>query len=246
MKTRVNYAPYILRKPDDLTTVKCVQCLIERLPTEYHKHSIRLDGYVRYRQICKHCRKKAKRNASKPVYEEIIRNGVQRCKYCNVVKPIDSFYANGCFSDGLKKYRARCKDCILLLSKERQPETYKDKIRKKHSSVKNYISTLLNHCSKRKNKEYNLDIQYVLDIYEQQKGLCNISGVPMTFEYGAKTTNVSIDRVDNNKGYVKGNVHLVCYVANIMKNQFSIQEFIQFAKKIVIYSQNKGYAEDTV
>lgn len=242
MKPRVNYAPYILRKLDDVTAVKCVQCLIERLPTEYHKHSVRLDGYIRYRQICKHCRKKKKKNKSRPVYEEIIKSGVQKCKYCHTIKPLECFYANGCFSDGIKKYRAKCKDCILVDRKNKFPETYQDKIRKKHSSVKNYISTLLNHCSKRKNKEYNLDIQYVLDIYEQQKGICNISGVPMTYEYGAKTTNISIDRIDNNKGYVKGNIHLVCYISNVMKNQFSIKEFVEFAKKIVIYSQNKEYA----
>lgn len=243
MISRKNYAPYILRRPNDETTVKCVKCLNERLPIEFYKHSVRLDGYIRYKQICKYCRKKEKRNRSRPVYEEIIKAGVQECKFCHIVKPLDNFYANGCFSDGLKRYRARCKDCILLVSKEKQPETYKDKIRKKHASYKNYISTLLNHCSKRKNKEYNLDIQYLLDIYERQKGLCNISGCLMTYEHGAKTTNISIDRIDNNKGYVKGNVHLVCYIVNVMKNQFSISELIGFAKKIVTYSQNQGYAE---
>lgn len=244
MKPRANYAPYILRKPNDQTTVKCVQCLEERSPTEYHKHSIRLDGYVRYRQICKYCRKKKERNKSRPIHAQIISSGVQKCKYCHTVKPLEYFYANGCFSDGIKKYRARCKDCILIDRKNKFAETYKDKIRKKHSSAKNYISTLLNHCSKRKNKEYNLDIQYVLDIYENQNGLCSISGLRMTYEYGATATNISIDRIDSSKGYVKGNVHLVCYIVNVMKNQFSIQEFIEFAKKIVIYSQNKINAED--
>jgi hypothetical protein len=242
MKDRVAYAPYILRKEGDDTTAKCIKCNQDRIPTEYHKHSVRGDGYIRYRQICKFCRKKEKRNRPKPVYEKIIFEGKQLCKYCNIVKTLDQFYANGCFSDGLKKYRSRCKDCILMISKERQPETYADKIRKKHSSFKNYISSLLNHCSKRKNKECNLDIGYLLDLYEKQNGLCNLSGVKMTYEYGKKATNISIDRINNSKGYLKGNVQLVCYFANIIKSVFTAEELIYFAEKIVNYSQNKQNA----
>jgi hypothetical protein len=243
MKDNIAHAPYILRKKEDETPAKCIKCNEERLPVEYHKHSVRGDGYIRYRQICKFCRKKVKRNKAKPVYERIISEGKQLCKYCNTVKSLDNFYANGCFSDGLPKYRSRCKGCILENRKEKQPETYADKIVKKHSSAKNYISTLLNHCSKRKNKDSNLDIGYLLDLYEKQKGFCGLSGIEMTYEYGKKTTNISIDRIDNSKGYLKGNVHFVCYLSNVMKSEFTIQELLYFAEKIVTYSQNKTDAE---
>lgn len=244
MIPRVNYAPYILRKPNDETLVKCVKCLDEKLPTQYYKHSIRSDGYVRYRQICKDCRKKKeKKSRSRPVHEEIIKINSQECKYCNTKKPLNEFYSNGCFSDGVKKYRTRCKECVLLISKSRHISSYKDKIEKKHSSFKNYISSLLNHCSKR-NKDFNIDIQYLLDIYEKQNGMCNISGIKMTYNYGEKNTNISIDRIDSNKGYVKGNINLVCYIVNIMKNQFSLMDLIDFCEKIVYYNKNKNYVQD--
>jgi hypothetical protein len=238
MNPRNNYAPYILRSTDDLTTAKCVKCLEEKILSEYYKHSVRKDGFIRYRQICKVCRKRPKRNKPRPIYENIIKNNSQICLKCKIKKPLNDFYKNGCFDDGLPKYRSTCKSCILLMSPEKHKETYSEKIIKKHSSYKNYISTLLNHSSKRR-KEFNIDIQYLIDLYESQNGLCNISGVKMTYDHGKKATNISIDRINNNIGYVKGNIQLTCYIANIMKSTFSIIDFMDFCEKIVNYNKNK-------
>lgn len=239
MNPRTNYAPYILRMPEDQTEAKCIKCLEDKPSSEYYKHSIRKDGFVRYRQICKICRKKVKKNRSRPVYENIIKENSRVCLKCNSTKPLNNFYKNGCFDDGMIKYRSTCKSCVLLSASNRDKLNYPNKIIKKHSSYKNYISTLLNHSSKRK-KEYNIDIQYLLDLYENQKGLCNISGTEMTYNHGSNLTNISIDRIDSNLGYIKGNVQLVCYVVNIMKNNFQINEFIMFCEKIVNYNKNKN------
>lgn len=238
MNPRNNYAPYILRSENDLTMAKCIKCLEEKTPFEYYKHSVRKDGLVRYRQICKKCRKKPKRNKSRPVYENIIKNNFQVCLKCKISKSLNDFYKNGCFDDGLPKYRSTCKSCILSLAPEKHKLTYADKIIKKHANYKNYISTLLNHTSKRK-KQYNLDIQYLIDLYESQNGSCAISGIEMTYDYGKTATNISIDRIDSNIGYIKGNIQLTCYIANIMKNKFSTIDFINFCEKIVNYNKNK-------
>ena len=62
----------------------------------------------------------------------------------------------------------------------------------------------------------------------------------MTYSHGSNATNISIDRIDSNLGYVKGNIQLVCYVVNIMKNNFSMNEFIAFCEKILNYNKNKN------
>lgn len=237
MNPRNNYSPYILRLQGDSTKAKCVKCLEEKEPSEYYKHSVRGDGFIRYRQICKSCRKKPKRNRKRPIHENIIKDNAQVCLKCKTKKPLDDFYKNGCFDDGLTKYRSTCKSCVLLNSVKIHKKTYGDKIKKKHSSYKNYISTLLNHASKRE-KEFNIDIQYLIDLYESQNGLCNISGVKMTYEHGKVATNISVDRINSDIGYVKGNVQLTCYIANIMKSKFLITDFIDFCKKIVDYNKN--------
>jgi hypothetical protein len=240
MNPRTNYSPYILRSKNDCTTAKCVKCLKEKIPFEFYKHSVRSDGLIRYRQICKECRKvKERKKKKKFVYDLIIKNGYQKCISCKKDKNLDEFYSNGCFSDGIKKYRTKCKECVLIDSKEKHPKNYENKIKIKHSSYKNYISSLLNHCSKRKGKEFNIDIQYLIDIYNNQNGICNISGVPMTYDYGSKITNISIDRIDSRFGYIKGNIQLLCYIANIMKNVFELKDLILFSEKIIHYNKNK-------
>lgn len=239
MTSRKNYAPYILRAEGDLTTAKCVSCLKEKTYHDYYRHSFKADGLVRYRQICKDCRRvKKKAQKSRPVFEKIIKDNKQKCSKCKEVKSLDFFYSNGCFADGLTKYRSKCKNCVLNDLKQRHESSYEKKIKIRHASYKNYISSLLNHSSKRRFNDFNLDIQYLLDMYESQKGLCAISGVKMTYEHNAKTTNISIDRIDSKIGYVKGNINLVCYIVNIMKQSFTKKDFIDFCEKIVDYNKN--------
>jgi hypothetical protein len=42
----------------------------------------------------------------------------------------------------------------------------------------------------------------------------------------------SLDRIDPNIGYVKGNVEFVCYCINVMKNDFAKKEMIDFINLI--------------
>jgi len=49
---------------------------------------------------------------------------------------------------------------------------------------------------------------------------------------GHHNTNISIDRYDNNKGYVSGNIRLVCLAVNMMKYTMDLDEFVQWCKFI--------------
>ena len=50
---------------------------------------------------------------------------------------------------------------------------------------------------------------------------------------GAVYSNVSIDRIDNNKGYIKGNTQLVCRSANAMKLNMNQEELERFIESII-------------
>ncbi|NBR62689.1 MAG: hypothetical protein EBT86_13920 [Actinobacteria bacterium] len=76
-------------------------------------------------------------------------------------------------------------------------------------------------------------------MYLDQKGRCSITGMIMSPNIGDYDKNpyvISIDRIDSNEGYERGNVRLCCHWANNSKNVWSqsmLDEFIQSASVIV-------------
>lgn len=59
---------------------------------------------------------------------------------------------------------------------------------------------------------------------------CPILGTP--FEYKTYYTS-SIDRIDSDKGYIKGNVQVISHKANAMKNSATKEELVKFANWIM-------------
>jgi hypothetical protein len=71
-------------------------------------------------------------------------------------------------------------------------------------------------------------------LWEDQKGLCAVSGLRMTWYKGkALPTSISIDRIDSAKGYTKVNVRLVCYAVNVFRNRWSDDDMYAIATAIV-------------
>jgi len=82
--------------------------------------------------------------------------------------------------------------------------------------------------------EVTIDVNYLLKLFEEQKGLCALSGVKMTWATGkTEPTSISIDRIDNSKGYIPDNVRLVCVVINAFKSTQTDSELYEFAKNLV-------------
>ena len=73
------------------------------------------------------------------------------------------------------------------------------------------------------------------ELYEQQDKRCALTGVELTFIHGSGQvwTNVSIDRIDNTKGYELGNVRLVTYAANVARNSMSDAVFLAFCRRFL-------------
>ena len=234
---------YIIRPEGDNSPAFCPKCGQDKPISEYYRHSVRGDNAIRYRPYCKNCRKAGPRAIwSRPVHAEIIKSGRQVCKHCNTEKSIEEFYANGCFKDGVKKYRSTCKSCVLEKSAEKSSAIYKTKAQKRSSSPKNFISGVLNHAVRRKRHlGCDIDLIYLMNLYEKQEGKCAISGVEMTYMagFGRTSTNISIDRIDSSKGYLRGNVQFVCDVVNRMKQDMAQKELYDWCEKILRFANGK-------
>ena len=90
----------------------------------------------------------------------------------------------------------------------------------------------ISKCKSRK-KEYDLDLQYLKNLWETQHGICPYTGIKMNLPENtySKTCNLkraSLDRIDSSLGYIKGNVEFVCLFINLAKNKYSKEKVIQF------------------
>jgi hypothetical protein len=228
---------YIIRHAGDNSLAFCAKCAQDKPPSAYYVHSKRADGATRYRPYCKECRiKGGRKNWARPIHSAIVESNAQTCKICNVNKSLSEFYANGCFPDGTKKYRSRCKTCVLARVKQEQSKIYMSKSQRRSSSPKNFISGILNHAAKRKQHlGFDIDLVYLLELHKKQRGLCALSGVEMTILAGSGrvNTNISIDRIDSSLGYVRGNVQFVCDIVNRIKQDLSQEELYKWCNLIL-------------
>ena len=77
-------------------------------------------------------------------------------------------------------------------------------------------------CRRRRNKvlEYNLTLEYIKELLLKQEYKDYYTGqVPENYE------DYSIDRIDSNVGYIKGNIVITTNRVNAMKNDMSTEEF---------------------
>lgn len=75
--------------------------------------------------------------------------------------------------------------------------------------------------------EFNINKEYINDIYQKQNGKCALSGLPININFGnqAVGSTASLDRIDNTKGYIKDNIQFLHVDVNYMKSIYS-QEYI--------------------
>jgi hypothetical protein len=117
----------------------------------------------------------------------------------------------------------------------------------RRSSVENSLRSILWGCkarAKRMNREYDLTEEYVLELLKQQNGICAATGLAL--KPSAQRTvqdkdpfTISIDRIDSNKGYIIGNVQLVCSIYNGAKNSFTFEQVAIMCKNFIIKNNIK-------
>ncbi len=63
---------------------------------------------------------------------------------------------------------------------------------------------------------HEIDLEFLINLYKEQKGLCAYSGLPLRFgSYLETDWSTSLERIDVMKGYTKDNVCLVCVEFNV-------------------------------
>ena len=80
--------------------------------------------------------------------------------------------------------------------------------------------------------QWDLTPEYILNLYEEQEGLCALTGWPIGWSKQGLTATVSIDRIDSEEGYLQGNVQLLHKDVNMAKQKYSQDYFIEMCKAV--------------
>ncbi len=156
-----------------------------------------------------------------------MREKTKHCPHCNRTLSIDRFYKR---TGPVAEQEGRagqpygyCKHC----NKKRMTGTpYK------------YFSGTMHRIRRRseyKNLEHDVDKDYLVELYNQQKGRCAITNVPLKLERGEGDVweNCSVDRIDNSIGYMQGNIRLVCRAVNMMRSNMGDELLYYWCRKIL-------------
>lgn len=173
---------------------------------------------------------------------------LKRCSKCNTFKSYDCFYKSKHRKDG---YANECKACNrerqkLWYStdagrqsalKRRKKYYYDNPTRVKETSRKTRIKNkekLLFRSARYRAEQKNIDFDISIDDIIIPN-VCPILGIPIYRDAKLnKDNSPSIDRIDNSKGYIKGNICVISYKANTLKSFGTIEEFY----KIIEYMKN--------
>ena len=84
------------------------------------------------------------------------------------------------------------------------------------------------------NWDHNLTIAYLAKLWFKQKGRCALTDIMLEYESGdlqnKNPYRTSVDRINNDCGYVQGNVRLLTHWANNAKSTWPDETFIKFVK----------------
>ena len=131
----------------------------------------------------------------------------------------------------------------------------------KHSARSNSEKRRANSTMESNNirKEIDIDYEWILNRLKEINCKCEVTGIPFSMftervlsrdmnELGCNALNsASVDRIDNSKGYVKGNVRIVNQFINNGRNTKSVEDVIEMIEwiknppkenKIYSYKQN--------
>lgn len=116
--------------------------------------------------------------------------------------------------------------------KEANPTYYKDRL------DQTWASRLLSRCrgsAKARGQECSLTMAEILDLFKDMR--CAVTGIELRLKWeGSSRYNPwapSLDRIDQSKGYVPGNVRPVCWAFNCARQDWPDEVVLAWASSFV-------------
>ena len=132
------------------------------------------------------------------------------------------------------EFERQCTKCGVMFPKTSKTVTMCNSCnsnRVKGESVETKMLRRAKQRAKERGVDFNLSLE---DITIPTH--CPILGIELKMHKGrsgGQPNSPALDRVDNNKGYVKGNVMVMSHLANMMKSSASTEQMVLFAEWVI-------------
>lgn len=175
------------------------------------------------------------------------------CNTCKLEKPLSEFGINrkidsNNFHKGvIPQYKGDCKVCLAKKAKiyrDKHPNLWK-KYKNSSGKLKSYpkedrwlLSAIRDRVTnaksnnKRQNRPFNIDADYMYNLWKIQQGKCALTGVDMLLQRRSPIS-LSIDKIIPEKGYIKGNVQWTSWASNRAKGDLDIETFCSMCQRVL-------------
>jgi len=170
------------------------------------------------------------------------------CRKCNILKDESLFTVRNRNKDGLDSY---CKECnkayrIQYVSNKiyKNKRNIKEKLRRKKNPIKHLLAQ-----AKKRAKDSNIEFNLLeKDIIIPK--MCPILNIPLFIsDNKASDNSISIDRINNDIGYIIDNILILSWRANRIKSTASLSDMKKiinsFNEKKIIFSLNEELNNDS-
>jgi len=145
----------------------------------------------------------------------------RKCTVCGNKKPLKDYPKTSCG----KYFRRTCRECYATTQ-----QGYKS------NTPEAYLFSRINNKSKAR-AQVKINKDDLRDMWVAQGGKCAVTGLHMTYSprpmKNSTGLNASVDRIDQTKGYEKGNVRLVCFRVNLMRHTGEDADLMWWCKQII-------------
>lgn len=213
-----------------METKVCIKCNQELPLSEFYKvPSMKSD----LDNSCKNCRREEKTGHRTP--------DTLYCPVCKRELPYYNFDAARKSSTGRMWCCKECYDSKPPIAdnhfRAKYDPSFKNMLfeQKRASRIRNFVHALWRAAKDRADRrglEFNIEESDIII-----PKICPLLNIPI--EFGTKenyNNSPSLDRIDNTKGYIKGNIWVISKKANTMKNSATLEELHTFCTNMLRYS----------
>ena len=166
--------------------------------------------------------------------------GMKYCKGCDRDLPLSAFHNDKKMKDGLAFY---CRECV---------SEYGKKYSVTPNGIYNGLKGLQRYYVKRRHhraKPFLITRKDFVEWYENEPKICHYCGIPEEIlndtgdRLNSRMLRFTVDCMDNDKGYVLGNIVLACNRCNFMKSDYLTYEEMLFYAKTYVTPKWKAVIE---